>query len=151
MTKRLSENPLPAGEGGRRPGEGKPPLNPSLLEFARKLRKEQTDGEQLLWALLRDRRLAGFKFRRQHPIEPYVLDFYCQEARLSIELDGGQHNEPENEARERKRSAFLKKKGIRVLRFWNDEVLVQTEAVLENIYETLTLPSPEGRGKPKPF
>jgi len=132
-------SPLPMGEGGRRPGEGKTPLDPDLLELARKLRQEQTDAEQLLWALLRDRRLAGFKFRRQHPIDPYILDFYCHEARLGIELDGGQHNEPEKEARDRKRSDFLAGQGIRVLRFWNHEVFNQTEAVLQSIYEALTL------------
>jgi adenine-specific DNA-methyltransferase len=130
--------PLPLGEGGRRPGEGKQSLAPDLLAFARHLRKEQTDAEQILWALLRDRRLAGFKFRQQHPIEPYVLDFYCHEARLCIELDGGQHNEPEVKTRDEKRAAFLNGRGIRVLRFWDHEVMKETEAVLEAIYDALT-------------
>jgi len=108
------------------------------LEFARKLRKEQTDAERLLWGLLRDRRLAGFKFRRQHPAEPYVLDFYCHEAQLAVELDGGQHNEPDARARDRKRSAFLEQHGMHVLRFWNNEVFENTEGVLQAIYDALT-------------
>jgi adenine-specific DNA-methyltransferase len=140
------DNPLPAGEGGRRPGEGdtgqrpnesKKPLDPELLEFARQLRKQQTDAEQLLWSLLRDRRLSGFKFRRQHPVEPYVVDFYCHEARLAVELDGGQHNEPDERARDAKRTAFLEKQGIRILRFWNNDVLQNTEGVLQAIYDAL--------------
>jgi len=136
------ENSLPPGEGGRRPGEGKKPLDPELLEFARQLRKEQTDAEQLLWSLLRDRRLAGFKFRRQHPVEPYVVDFYCHEARLAVELDGGQHNEPDERAKDAKRTAFLEGQGIRVLRFWNNEVFRNTEGVLEAIYDALVSLTP---------
>ena len=119
-------------------GSIKKPLNPELLEFARKLRKEQTDAERLLRGLLRDRRLAGFKFRRQHPVEPYVLDFYCHEAQLAVELDGGQHNEPDARARDRKRSAFLEQQGMHVLRFWNNEVFKNTEGVLQAIYDALT-------------
>ncbi|PIQ97889.1 MAG: hypothetical protein COV67_01865 [Nitrospinae bacterium CG11_big_fil_rev_8_21_14_0_20_56_8] len=113
-------------------------MPPDLLEFARNLRKEQTEAEHLLWALLRDRRFLGFKFRRQHPVDPYVLDFYCHEASLGIELDGGQHNEPENEAHDRKRTEFLAQKGIRVLRFWNNEVFSETEGILRSIYDALT-------------
>lgn len=145
-------SPLPLGEGGRRPGEGKQgegkhPLPENLLEFARQLRREQTDAERLLWSLLRDRRLAGLKFRRQHPVEPYIVDFYCHAARLAIELDGGQHNEPDERAKDSKRSAFLEKRGIRILRFWNNDVLQNTEGVLQAIYDTLTpSPSPRGRG-----
>ena len=96
------KNPLPLGEGGRRPGEGekaKPALAPHLLALARKLRKEQTNAEQLLWHVLRNRQFGGLKFRRQYPVAPYVLDFYCHEARLAIEVDGGQHNEPDRERR----------------------------------------------------
>ncbi|WP_164927078.1 DUF559 domain-containing protein [Chlorobaculum tepidum] len=136
------ENPLLPGEGGRRPGEGKKPLDPEFLEFARQLRKEQTDAEQLLWFLLRDRRLAGLKFRRQHPVEPYVVDFYCHEARLAVELDGGQHNEPDERARDAKREAFLEGKGIRILRFWNNDVLQNTEGVLQAIYDALVSLTP---------
>ncbi|MFQ5671837.1 MAG: DUF559 domain-containing protein [Nitrospinales bacterium] len=139
MVKPLEEALTPTlSHGERGKGEGKKPLPADLLEFARKLRKEQTQAEQLLWALLRDRRLAGCKFRRQHPVDPYVLDFYCHEARLGIELDGGQHNEPKREADDRKRTAFFEQKGVHVLRFWNNEVFAQTEGVLQSIYDALT-------------
>ena len=135
------ENPLHPGEGGRRPCEGKKSIDPRLLTLARKLRKEQTDAEQLLWSLLRNRQFCGLKFRRQYPMAPYVLDFYCDEERLGIELDGGQHNEPDNKRTDKERTAFLEGKGIRIIRFWNNDVLQETEAVLEQLYNVLTLPS----------
>ena len=125
----------------RTPGtefEPKRALDPELLAFARKLRKEQADAEQLLWRLLRGKQLDGFKFRRQHPIDPYVLDFYCHEVRLGIELDGGQHGEPTQETHDEVRGAFLSRQGIRVLRFWNSDVFGNTEGVLEAIYDALT-------------
>ncbi|MCG3197115.1 MAG: hypothetical protein GHCLOJNM_01599 [bacterium] len=128
--------PSPSGRGAG--GEGKKALEPEFREFVRQLRREQTDAEQLLWSLLRDRRFLGFKFRRQHPIEPYALDFYCHEARLAIELDGGQHNEPDARARDERRTAFLEAQGIRVLRFWNNEMLTNTEGVLEVMQEALS-------------
>ena len=134
------KNPLPLGEGGRRPGEGKkttPALDPQLLALARKLRQEQTDAEQLLWHLLRNRQFGGVKFRRQYPVAPYVLDFYCHEARLAIEVDGGQHNEPDRERRDAERVAHLGAQGITVIRFWNHEVLQETEAVLEQLHDAL--------------
>ena len=73
------------------------------------------------------------KFRRQYPMAPYVLDFYCREERLGIELDGGQHNESD-----KKRTAFLESKGIRIIRFWNNDVLQETEVVLEQLHDALT-------------
>ena len=132
------KNPLPLGEGR---GEGKqaaPALDPHLLALARKLRKEQTNAEQLLWHVLRNRQFGGLKFRRQYPVAPYVLDFYCHEARLAIEVDGGQHSEPDKERRDTERTAYLGRQGITVIRFWNHEVLQETEAVLEQLYEALT-------------
>ncbi len=126
-------HPLPLGEGR---GEGVIP--PDLLSFARELRRNATDAERLLWRLLRNRSLAGAKFRRQHPIPPYVLDFYCPELKLAIELDGGQHNEPKYRQRDTQRTARLEERhGIRVLRFWNREVLHETEAVLQVIYQAV--------------
>ncbi len=131
--------PLPPGEGGRRPGEGpdrptvRPALDTELRDFARKLRQEHTDAEQLIWRLLRDRRLNGRKFRRQHAVGPYVLDFYCHEAKLAVELDGGQHNEEGERRRDERRSEFLASKGIKTLRYWNHEALADTESVLEAI------------------
>ena len=86
-----------------------------------------------MWYLLRDRRLLDLRFRRQHPVEHYVLDFYCEEIKLAIELDGGQHNEPKNKKKDKKRTEYLKKQGIQILRFWDNEVLKDTEAVLESI------------------
>jgi methionine--tRNA ligase beta chain len=124
--------PSPLGRGAGGEGAHKLPMPESVKTFARKLRQEQPDAESLMWALLRDRRLGGAKFRRQHPFQPYVLDFFCHEANLAIELDGGQHAEAQ--AHDEKRSAFLKSKGIDVLRFWNNELLAETEAVLEKIW-----------------
>jgi type I restriction enzyme M protein len=109
------------------------------IAFARDLRKRQTDAETLIWYLLRDRRLAGFKFRRQHPLPPYVLDFYCNDAKLCIELDGGQH--AQRPGQDGKRDAALAAQGIRTLRFWNNDVLAETEAVLQAIWDALHAPS----------
>ena len=120
------------------------------ITFARQLRQQHTDAESLIWYLLRDRRLAGFKFRRQHPYPPYVLDFYCHEAALCVELDGSQH--AEQIAHDTKRDAALSIAGIRTLRFWNNQVLGETEAVLSEIWQALhdapspPTPLPEGEG-----
>jgi very-short-patch-repair endonuclease len=116
----------------------KPPLDPNLLTFARNLRQSSTDAEQLLWCLLRNRRLAGFKFRRQHPIVPYVVDFYCESAKFAVELDGGQHNTDEARLHDDIRTRFLAEQGIQVLRFWNHDVLTETDAVLAAIHNALT-------------
>ncbi|HSQ79978.1 MAG TPA: DUF559 domain-containing protein [Casimicrobiaceae bacterium] len=102
---------------------------------ARQLRRESTDAEQRLWWLLRDRRLAGHKFRRQHSIGPYFSDFSCVERRIIIELDGGQH--VERRAYDDRRSAWLEARGWRVLRFWDDDVLLRMDDVLEVIVSAL--------------
>ena len=115
-----------------------PPVSKGAPERIRKLRQAQTEAEQRLWRLLRHRRFQGFKFRRQHPITPYILDFYCHEARLGIEVDGGQHNDPEARRQDAARTVFLASKGITVLRFWNHEVLQHGQAVLEQLDEALT-------------
>ena len=114
---------------------------------AKQLRKNETDAERLLWYRLRNRQIANSKFRRQHVIEPYIVDFVCLERGLVVEVDGGQHAErvPEDV----RRTEFLESKGLRVLRFWNNDVLTQTEAVLESIYSVLlerplTPPLPKG-------
>lgn len=104
------------------------------LEFARKLRHEQTDAESRLWDMLRDRRLGGHEFSRQHPMPPYTLDFYCHQAGLVVELDGGQHA---GSARDARRDAWLAQQGLRVLRFWNNQVLQETESVLSVIWAAL--------------
>ncbi|MDH4565547.1 endonuclease domain-containing protein [Pseudomonas sp. BN414] len=100
------------------------------LAFARSLRTGQTDAEQRLWRHLRAKRLLGLKFRRQKPLGPYIVDFICQERMLVIEVDGGQHLESESDE---SRDAWLIRRGFQVLRFWNHEVLLETEAVLEAI------------------
>ncbi|MDH2915761.1 MAG: ATP-dependent RNA helicase HrpA, partial [Gallionella sp.] len=109
-----------------------------LLTHARELRKNTTDTEQLLWNLLRDRQILDFKFRRQHPLGAYILDFYCHEAKLAVELDGGQHGEDAQLKHDEKRSAWLKEQGITVLRFWNNEALANTEGVLQTIFDWLS-------------
>jgi len=107
---------------------------------ARQLRRDQTDAEQKLWGKLRDRQLGGAKFRRQHPIGPFVTDFCCAQRKLVVDLDGGQH--AEDVASDQKRSRFLEERGYRVLRFWNYDVLGNTEAVLERIADALSDPHP---------
>ncbi len=113
------------------------PVPSQLLQAARALRGTMTDAEQLVWYCLRRKQLDGFRFRRQHPIERFVLDFYCSEVRLAIEIDGGQHNEPDAVVRDKERTDFLSACDIEVLRFWNNEVLTDLEAVLQKIYEVL--------------
>ena len=116
------------------------PVPVPLIEAARSLRKNMTDTEQMAWHCLRRKQLGGFRFRRQHPIERFVLDFYCCEAKLAIELDGGQHNEPDARLRDNERTEFLQHRGIRVIRFWNSEVLENLEGVLQKIYAELQAP-----------
>jgi very-short-patch-repair endonuclease len=101
---------------------------------ARALRVSMTDAERRLWACLRGRRLVGYKFRRQHPLGRYILDFACIEHRLAIEADGGQHSES---AADERRTAWLERQGWRVLRFWNNEILANSEGVQEMILQAL--------------
>ncbi len=121
----------------KRPTNDKPPLPPEFLARARQLRRNATDAESLLWQLLRNRQLDGWKFRRQHPVGPYILDFYCHEAGLAVELDGSQHAEPAQAGYDAERTQALETGGIRVLRFWNNEVLKNTNAVLQEIWNVL--------------
>jgi len=110
----------------------------SIRVKARQLRRDQTDAEQVLWARLRDRHLCGAKFRREHPIGPFVADFCCPQQKLVVELDGGQHAVAI--AADQKRSRFIEEQGYRVLRFWNHDVLGNTDGVLEQIAESLSDP-----------
>ena len=106
-----------------------------MKERARTLRARQTDAERLLWSRLRDRRLVGRKFRRQHVMGDYIVDFICIESKLIVEVDGGQHGlqiEYDTE-----RSRYLNRLGFTVLRYWNNDVLRNTEAVLEDLRQVL--------------
>ncbi|WP_458069818.1 endonuclease domain-containing protein [Rhodanobacter sp. BL-MT-08] len=110
------------------------------VDRARELRATMTDAEQRLWRYLRNRQLQGFKFRRQHQIGCYIADFVCTEAMLIVELDGGQHlGQMEYDER---RTRQLKIMGYNLLRFWNNDVLTDTESVLEVILTTLASPAP---------
>ena len=109
-------------------------------DFARHLRRRMTDAECRLWFHLRHRGLRGCKFRRQHPIGPYVVDFVCLDRRLILEVDGGQHDGCIGDAR---RDAFLRRGGFRVLHFWNTEVLQNIDGVLEGILEILSQACPQ--------
>ncbi|MBI1866051.1 MAG: endonuclease domain-containing protein [Nitrospirae bacterium] len=104
------------------------------------MRRSGTDAEQRLWTHLRDRRLVGAKFRRQHPIGPFIVDFCSPEHGPVVALDGGQH--AANASSDQRRTDFLSRLGFRVLRFWDHDLLANTDAVLEQIAESLTNPHP---------
>jgi very-short-patch-repair endonuclease len=106
---------------------------PQLFEYAREMRKEPTDSENQLWKQLRKFRYEGYIFRRQHPIDIFIVDFYCHKLNLVIEVDGGIHDIPEAIEYDEGRSAELKKHGIRVLRFKNEEVANDIELVIKKI------------------
>ena len=101
------------------------------------MRRHPTKSEERLWREIRGRRFAGKKFRRQQPVGPYILDFFCPEAGLSIELDGGGHESEDSRAYDRMRSASLASAGIRELRFWNRDVDDNLEGVLKRIAREL--------------
>jgi very-short-patch-repair endonuclease len=133
------------GEGGgsrsEAPGEGFAPQTPHhrpiakhIRTFAKKMRREPTDAEAKMWRLLRDRRLSHLKFRRQAPFQNYILDFVCFEKRLVIEIDGSQHASSERDAA---REAALLKEGFRTARYWNNDVLQQPGAILEDVLAKL--------------
>jgi adenine-specific DNA-methyltransferase len=113
----------------------KPNMTP--LSNARNLRRGQTEAEQKLWAQLRDRRLQGYKFRRQVPLGRFIVDFSCYDERLVIELDGVPHADEERQARDRDRTRWLESHDFTVLRFWNSEVLGNMDGVLLRILERL--------------
>jgi adenine-specific DNA-methyltransferase len=107
------------------------------LARRRELRRAATDAEQVLWRLLRRRQFAGVKFRRQHPVGPCILDFYCAEHGLAVELDGGQHFTDEGQEYDRRRTAYLAMEGVRVLGFTNRELFEETDSVLEAIRQAV--------------
>jgi very-short-patch-repair endonuclease len=107
------------------------------LERARRLRRDMSDEERILWMLLRDRRFAGFKFRPQVPLGNYVADFVCFERKLIVELDGSQHAVPEQAAFDAKRTKVLEAAGFRVIRVWTSDLFKEREGVFEAILNAL--------------
>ena len=149
-------NPSPfTGEGGARPrsgweGEGLRPDRKTLLVRARWMRANPTEAEKRLWTMLRDRRLAAFKFRRQQILYPYIVDFVCFEQRLIIEADGSQHADNRGDAR---RDGYLRSQDFRLLRFWNNQILAEGDAVAAALFAALLPPHPACRvaaGCPSP-
>jgi len=136
--------PLPARARGEGQGEGLVivqnlftlrDMNP--IANARRLRRDQTEEEKELWRALRAGRFAGFKFRRQHPLDKYNLDFYCPAAKLSIEMDGFHHGLPEQRSHDVEREQFLAARGIEELRFWNHQWRENCDGVLLEIWNAL--------------
>ncbi|WP_040301528.1 endonuclease domain-containing protein [Afipia clevelandensis] len=110
------------------------PIAKAIRSFAKRMRREPTDAEAVMWRLLRHRQLAHFKFRRQAPFQNYILDFVCFEKRLAIEIDGRQHASSANDPA---RDAALAAEGFRILRYWNNDVLQKPSSVLEDILANL--------------
>ncbi len=144
--------PTPSPEGGRgalqtktSEWHGKNMVKPPILTFAREMRKDPTSAESLLWSALRDKNI-GFKFRRQHPIQSRILDFYCHEAKLGIELDGTVHSSKGQQIYDSERTIVLKDFGIRILRFNNAEIVKNMQHVLDKIHDFLLSPLPSGEG-----
>lgn len=136
---RGKRGPLPLGRGR---GEG-------IVKQARRLRQNQTNVEKTLWGFLRDRRFLGFKFRRQHPIGKYVVDFCCLKQKVVIELDGGQH--AQRRAYDSARTNDIEKEGFRIVRFWNNQIMENPQGALENLAFLLKSPHldplPDGERK----
>ncbi len=107
------------------------------LARRRRLRRQSTDAENALWRHLRGRRFVGFKFRRQHPCGPFILDFFCARSLVAIELDGGQHFEPEAQAYDARRTRYLADRGITIVRFGADLVFREPESILMTIAAAL--------------
>ena len=123
-----------------------------LTQTCRELRKRQTPHERKLWSFLRNRSFQGYKFRRQHQIGSYIVDFCCPEKKIIIELDGGGHAEENQKFRDKERDLLLKEEGYRVLRFWNNELDRNKRGILEQIHRLFVSPSPvpSSDGTPSP-
>ncbi|MCL5277840.1 MAG: endonuclease domain-containing protein [Deltaproteobacteria bacterium] len=116
--------------------------DPSLKSTRRKLRNNQTNVERLLWNHLKNKQFYGLKFYRQYSIGEYILDFYSPELKLAIELDGGQHAEENNKSQDQIRADYLKSQGIKVMRFWNNDVIQNIGGILDKIKEDCNSPAP---------
>lgn len=103
------------------------------IDLARKLRKNITPQEKILWQLLRNHQFYGYEIRRQSPIGKYIVDFVCRKKKIIIELDGGQHNSPENIQADAERTIYLESKGYKVVRFWNNEVTHNIDGVYKKL------------------
>jgi very-short-patch-repair endonuclease len=114
--------------------------SPPMLRLARRLRHSTTQSERTLWAMLRGNQI-GLRFRREHPLGPYVLDFYCPSARLAVEVDGPIHDEPEQIEHDSIRNAYLQAQGVKVLRFNAEEVELAPAAVIARIMQAAPPPS----------
>ena len=119
-----------------------------IIDVARKLRRNATPAEELLWKHLRNRRLHGLKFVRQHPFNRYIVDFYCAELKLIIEIEGGIHQMPDQVEYDRNRFEELGLRGLRILRFSNEEVLCNTKEVLDKINRLKSDHGPGSRDGP---
>jgi very-short-patch-repair endonuclease len=113
--------------------------NQNLTQIARKLRKQMTPEEHILWYHLRSKRFSSYKFRRQFPIDKYVVDFICVAKRLIVEADGGQHNQSADDA---ERDKYLRGQNFTILRFWNNDINQNLESALQKIYQELAYPHP---------
>ena len=112
-----------------------------IFKNARALKKNSTDSEKILWQQLRAKKLCGMKFRRQHAIKQFIVDFYCDKIKLVIELDGGYHNHPEIKEHDEGREFMLKELGLNIIRFTNDEVDSDIKTVLKKIEEYIKINS----------
>jgi very-short-patch-repair endonuclease len=130
------------------PGERRHHANPRVIGHARAMRHDAVPAEQKLWWKLRDRRLGGFKFRRQQPAGPFVADFYCADCRLVIELDGDTHDG--RESYDAGRTRWLSDNGVAVIRFTNTDVHDNLEGVLESVLKTCESRSPATNAKARP-
>lgn len=110
-------------------------INQQLIGFAKQMRKCPTSPELFIWEILRAKRFAGLVFRRQHIVQPYILDFYCHKLRLAVELDGSQHATVLGREKDQQRTNYLKLQGIDVIRYWNSDVLYQPEQVLMDLWQ----------------
>jgi very-short-patch-repair endonuclease len=124
----------------------------TLKQRRRELRRNQTDAERALWAKVRNKQFFGIRFFRQYSIGPYIVDFYCPTMKLAVELDGGQHGQSDSRENDSARSEYLRTQGIDVMRFWDNEVLLDIESVLSKLAPKVT-PSvpPPSQGNPLPF
>ena len=135
-------------------------MTTNIIIKARQLRSRMTEAERKLWQIFRGRQLGGYRFRKQAPLGKYVADFICYEAKIIVEVDGGQHNNPKEISYDEQRTAWLSSQGYLVQRFWNNEVFEQLEAVSRIILDFClkryppSFPSPTkngGKGRSKQF